>query len=372
MATIRLLDEDEPTKAEPPDITDAFQALGIDPTMADKLMEAMGGEAAVQAAVQQLGAQLNARAGMLAGPTLDELDGVMDAQSAHKLSEDFCKSVLSGIPALSPEVMMQLHMDMQQIDQENGRAGSVAAGTHRSKLLQSGIILHYQEFGSDSAPPIVLIHDVGDCRQWWDEVARLASRGFRVLAVDLRGHGNTPRSPRRLYGLDELVADIHDGIVVELSLNGRDWEGKYTRAWTLCGRGLGAAVACAYAARYPGRCSALMLCDFDPAWRKDRLAFHLFQAALFPSKEQAAAALNVVLGLGDDPSRIARAMLLRTTAVDTSDPHRGVVLRMDPFARWRTQPPAMALLTLHYGPCWSVCVRLPRKCWVILGKHVAI
>ena len=77
---------------------------------------------------------------------------------------------------------------------------------------------------------------------------------------------------------------MHD-LVVELSLNGRSWEGQYTRAWTLCGRGGGAAVACAYAARYPGRVAALVLVDYDPAWRKDHLAFSLFQAAHFASKE---------------------------------------------------------------------------------------
>ena len=142
--------------------------------------------------------------------------------------------------------------------------------------LSARSLLADQEFGSDSAPPIVLLHDIGDDRKSWDDVARRVAQGFRVLAIDMRGHGETTRSPRRLYGLDDILGDIHD-LVVELSLNGRDWEGNVTRAWTICGRGTGAAVACAYAARHPGRCGALMLLDYDPQWRKDHLAFSLFQ-----------------------------------------------------------------------------------------------
>ena len=68
-------------------------------------------------------------------------------------------------------------------------------GHHRSQLLPSGIVLHYQEFGSDSAPPIVLLHDVNDDRRSWDDVAALVSKSFRVLAIDMRGHGETTRSP---------------------------------------------------------------------------------------------------------------------------------------------------------------------------------
>lgn len=181
----------------------------------------------------------------------------------------------------------------------------------------------------DSAPPIVLLHDLGDDRKSWDDIARRVAQSFRVLAIDMRGHGQTTRSPRKLYGLDDILGDIHD-LVVELSLNGRDWEGNVTRAWTICGRGTGAAIACAYAARYPGRCGSLMLLDYDPQWRKDHLAFSLFQAAHLKSKEYAAGALNAILGLGDDPVRIARALVGRTAPVDPSDEHKGLRFRMDP------------------------------------------
>ena len=39
-------------------------------------------------------------------------------------------------------------------------------------------------------------------------------------------------------------------LVVRLSLNGRAWGGEFTRPWVLAGRGMGAAVAVAYAAQH--------------------------------------------------------------------------------------------------------------------------
>jgi pimeloyl-ACP methyl ester carboxylesterase len=161
--------------------------------------------------------------------------------------------------------------------------------------------------------------------------ARRLARHHRILALDLRGHGDTSRSPRRLYSLDDLIGDLHE-LVVQLSLNGRDWDGRtYTRPWTLCGRGTGAAVATAYAARYPGRVSALMLCDYDPEWRKDRLAFDRFQTATFGSELEAATTLNGLLALDGDAQRLGTALYARCEERSSDGQGGHVVFRMDPF-----------------------------------------
>ncbi|MGI8657527.1 MAG: alpha/beta fold hydrolase [Candidatus Limnocylindria bacterium] len=48
--------------------------------------------------------------------------------------------------------------------------------------------------GADDAPTIVLIHGVtGWWRTWWRVGPVLAEKGWRVMAVDLRGHGRSPR-----------------------------------------------------------------------------------------------------------------------------------------------------------------------------------
>ena len=333
-APIRLLDISEPPPAtagdNEPSVLEALTALGIDAEAQAEIVKAFGGQENLAAAVSQLGEQLNMQSGAVAGPSLGEVDEVTDCEAAHRLSEGYSRSVVSNLPTMDPNVAAEVEQQARALAKQSESAGVISGGHHRSKLLPSGVVLHYQEFGSETAPPIVLLHDINECRQAWDEVASGASRGYRVLALDMRGHGETTRSPRRLYGLDDLIEDLHH-LVVELSLNGRDWEGRYTRSWVLCGRGTGAAVATAYAARHPGRCSALMLCDYDPAWRKDRLAFYTLQGAVFTTKEQCASALNLMHNLGNDPTRLGSSLLLRTGPVDPADELKGWAFNMDPF-----------------------------------------
>lgn len=54
--------------------------------------------------------------------------------------------------------------------------------------------LRLWEWGEESAPAIVCVHGAYDHGRMWDELApRLAGLGFRVVAPDLRGHGDSGR-----------------------------------------------------------------------------------------------------------------------------------------------------------------------------------
>ena len=185
-------------------------------------MQQLGGKEQLQAAMEQLGQQMAAQlgagtggGGTLAGPSEDELAAVTDALGAQRLSMDYCKSVLGGMsvglhPMASAEALEAAKTAVQQHDSLPAKE----VGRHRSQLLPSGIILHYQEWGSESAPPIVLLHDINETRNVWDGVARIASHSsYRVLALDMRGHGDTTRSSRRLYALDDLVSDLEELVV---------------------------------------------------------------------------------------------------------------------------------------------------------------
>lgn len=107
---------------------------------------------------------------------------------------------------------------------------------------------------------------------------------MRLQAIDMRGHGESSHSSRHLYSLETLVEDLHE-LVVRLSLNGRDWGGAWTRPWVLLGKGMGAAVAVAYAVRHVGRIAGLVLWEYDPEWPKDRLNFYPYQAAHFANQQ---------------------------------------------------------------------------------------
>lgn len=62
----------------------------------------------------------------------------------------------------------------------------------RGTILASGIPFATLEWGSPDDPPILLVHGVTSlARIWWRVGPALAAAGYRVIAVDLPGHGET-------------------------------------------------------------------------------------------------------------------------------------------------------------------------------------
>jgi 3-oxoadipate enol-lactonase len=67
------------------------------------------------------------------------------------------------------------------------------------------ISLHYEEVGS--GPPVVLIHGLADDHRLWRyQVPTLATR-FRTIAIDIRGHGSSPKPPGP-YSVPLFAADV--------------------------------------------------------------------------------------------------------------------------------------------------------------------
>lgn len=82
---------------------------------------------------------------------------------------------------------------------------------------------HIQEMGPAQAPPLLLVHGTGAATHSWRALAPLLAERFRVLALDLPGHGFTdPLPPGRLSlpGMAAAVAallthlDVRPEIVV--------------------------------------------------------------------------------------------------------------------------------------------------------------
>ncbi len=73
--------------------------------------------------------------------------------------------------------------------------------------------LHVERWGAeDSAHTAVLVHGITSNASGWQRVARrLVERGYQVSAVDLRGHGSSPRTPGN-YPLAGLVQDLGDSL----------------------------------------------------------------------------------------------------------------------------------------------------------------
>lgn len=102
----------------------------------------------------------------------------------------------------------------------------------------------------------LLIHGVtSSSRTWWRVAPELARRGYRVLAVDLRGHGASPGVAEGL-ALNDLTADVLE----TLRADGKRPAGGAVIDLVV-GHSLGALVALDLLAREPGLARRLVLED---------------------------------------------------------------------------------------------------------------
>jgi pimeloyl-ACP methyl ester carboxylesterase len=79
------------------------------------------------------------------------------------------------------------------------------AGRER-RITVEGTPVAYLTWGDEADRSIVLVHGGAAHSRWWDHIAPLLARGWRVLAIDLSGHGDSGRRPR--YSLDTWAREV--------------------------------------------------------------------------------------------------------------------------------------------------------------------
>jgi|SRR4051794_21358957 pimeloyl-ACP methyl ester carboxylesterase len=113
--------------------------------------------------------------------------------------------------------------------------------------------LHVVQDGQPDAPTLLLLHGLAGSTAWWDSVVPLLARNFRLIRVDLRGHGNSP-SPRRGYDTAaqaRSVATALDGLGIV--------------RFSVVGHSTGGCVATALAEQRPGAVAAVAVIDTAPS-----------------------------------------------------------------------------------------------------------
>lgn len=73
-----------------------------------------------------------------------------------------------------------------------------------------GTVIHYEDIGGHGHPPVVLIHGWPlSHRMWEGQINALTSAGYRCVAYDRRGFGESGR-PTDGYDYDTLASDLND------------------------------------------------------------------------------------------------------------------------------------------------------------------
>lgn len=87
----------------------------------------------------------------------------------------------------------------------------MAPGAPRRLELRgaAGLRLIADERGDAAGPPVLLLHGGGQTRHAWGATAEvLAARGWRTIALDLRGHGESEWPTDGAYEINDFAADV--------------------------------------------------------------------------------------------------------------------------------------------------------------------
>jgi pimeloyl-ACP methyl ester carboxylesterase len=77
-----------------------------------------------------------------------------------------------------------------------------------SSITSARLKLNIVEWGDPSAPPLILQHGGRDHARSWDAVAAAFAGEYRVIAPDLRGHGDSDWASDGAYDLTDFVQDF--------------------------------------------------------------------------------------------------------------------------------------------------------------------
>jgi pimeloyl-ACP methyl ester carboxylesterase len=116
-------------------------------------------------------------------------------------------------------------------------------------IVINNLTVSYCDHGPDDAPVIVFIHGFPLNKSMWNEQVEALKDNYRVIAYDIRGHGNSDP------GIDDFFIElfVHDLL--------RFMEKLRIQKSILCGLSLGGYIALNAVLKYPDRFDGLILND---------------------------------------------------------------------------------------------------------------
>src|SRR5215468_8203721 len=119
--------------------------------------------------------------------------------------------------------------------------------------MGDGLRLHYLDWGTPTKPTMILIHGIARHAHTFDHIVPEFTRDYRVIALDMRGHGDSAWSPEGAYLVEDHVRDL-EAVIRELGL----------ARVTLWGNSTGGRVVQVYAGLHPEMVERLIVEDVGP------------------------------------------------------------------------------------------------------------
>jgi pimeloyl-ACP methyl ester carboxylesterase len=125
-----------------------------------------------------------------------------------------------------------------------------AGGASQFVELKPGLAVHYRDQGKRDGRPLVLIHGSNASLHTWEPWVKILGQDYRVISLDLPGHGLTGANPANVYDNASYVGVV-DALLQKLDIK---------RA-VIGGNSMGGGVSWMYALAHPGKVDALLLVD---------------------------------------------------------------------------------------------------------------
>ncbi len=197
------------------------------------------------------------------------------------------------------------------------------AGAPRSVSFPAtgGVTLRGDAWGDPEGRPVLLLHGGGQTRHSWASCgATLGAHGWRAMALDLRGHGESDWAPEGNYEPESFVGDLR-AVCEQLSAPP-----------VVVGASLGGITGLIAAGEHPGCIAALVLVDITPNVQPEGIErivnFMLEKPDGFASLEEAA-------------DSVARYRQHRGRPKDLSGLKKNLRLGEDGRWRWHWDPAFM-------------------------------
>ena len=116
-----------------------------------------------------------------------------------------------------------------------------------------GMRIHYLDWGTAGQQPLILFHGIGRVAHTFDHIAPHFAQNYHVLAIDMRGHGDSGWDADGNYLVTDYVRDI-EGLIERLGLSDV----------VLWGNSTGGRVAQVLAGLHPDLVDALIVEDVGP------------------------------------------------------------------------------------------------------------
>jgi len=120
-------------------------------------------------------------------------------------------------------------------------------------ITVNNLRLHYLDWGNASKPPFLMLHGIAREAHQFDHLAPGFAHDYHVIAIDMRGHGDSAWSPEAAYLVEDHVKDL-EVFVSQLNL----------KNLTLLGNSTGGRVVQVYAGLHPDLVTRLIAEDVGP------------------------------------------------------------------------------------------------------------